>query len=222
MRLSAANCAPRDRPHGCAGPGVPIACRYRSLGPPTARLRRLHPPARRERTPCPIRTTRSSSSAPARAATWPPSAPRSWASRPPWSKRTSWAAPASTGAASRPRRGSSPRTCYEQIKRAKEYGIEVGEPQIDVAGAGRAQEQDREAADRRREAAAVGPRRGHPSGAPRRSTSANRIAVATSGGGHAGAHGRLHHARDRRVRVDAARAGRSTASASSAARRRST
>ena len=46
----------------------------------------------------------SSSSAPARAATWPRSAPRSSAGASRWSRRTGWAASASTGAASRPRR----------------------------------------------------------------------------------------------------------------------
>ena len=61
--------------------------------------------------PCPNLAI-SSSSAADPAATSPPSAPRSSASRSPWSKRTrSSAAPACTAAASRPRRSSTPPTC---------------------------------------------------------------------------------------------------------------
>ena len=108
----------------------------------------------------------------------------------------------------------------EQIKRAKEFGIEVGEPRIQLGVAARAQEQGREAAHRRREDAALGSRR--------RDLPRHRAAhLGESHGGDAPAtacsraFGRFDHARDRRARRRCRPASRSTVSASSPARRRS-
>ena len=69
--------------------------------------------------PCPILAI-SSSSAADRAGTSRPSAPRSSASPSRWSRRTrSWAAPACTAAASRPRRCSTPPTCSKRHAAAR-------------------------------------------------------------------------------------------------------
>ena len=70
-------------------------------------------------------TTGSSSSAAAPAGTWPRCAPPATARRSRWSRTTSSAAPASTGAASPPRRCSASAEALSRARAGEEYGFEV-------------------------------------------------------------------------------------------------
>ena len=133
--------------------GVITCCH--SMDAPALRRRVLQPQAS---PPCPIpRTSTSSSSAPAPAATWPRSAPRSSACKTAVVEKDELGGTCLNWGCIPTKAWIVTAHLLEQIKRAKEFGIEVGEPTDPLGLAARAQEQGGEAAHRRREDAAQGP-----------------------------------------------------------------